>query len=96
MNKYIQEPDNKNTAETDDKPEVVLKHEDIQNEFGSKSIEQFAFDDEEDIDLANGSDCKGILTKKGGVKIAFMIKGGSVIYVMTSKRKHDTLSFMKK
>lgn len=61
-----------------------------------KSIEQFAFDDEDEMDLLGGSDLKSISTKSGNFKIAFMIKGGTVIYIMTSKIKNDSISFMKK
>lgn len=31
-----------------------------------------------------------------GIKVAYMIKGGTVIYVMVSKNKKESVSFMKK
>ena len=47
-------------------------------------------EDENDI-----SDAKGLVSKFKGLKIAFLIKGNSVIYVMLSKRKEST-TFMRK
>jgi hypothetical protein len=35
-------------------------------------------------------------TKANGLKIAFICKGGCMLYVMTSKVKKESLSFMKK
>lgn len=35
-------------------------------------------------------------TKSGGLKVAFVCKGGCILYVMTSKVKNESVSFMKK
>jgi len=35
-------------------------------------------------------------SKKNGVKVTFLVKGGTVIYVMISKHKHGSMSMMKK
>lgn len=81
------------TEEEESKPTPVVVD---MLEFDSKSIEQFAFDDEEDTDLLNGSDCKAMITRFKGLKVVYLIKGGSVIYVMISKNKNDSVTFMKK
>ena len=71
-----------------------LKQDD-QFEFDRNSEMQFCIEDD-DLDMNNASLCKGMRTRWHGLKIVFLVKGGSVIYVMITKHKTESTTFMKK
>lgn len=65
-------------------------------EFDQKpQIDQFEIEDDDESFLSS-SQCKGMKSRWSGLKVVFMVKGGSVIYVMISKVKHESMSFMNK
>ena len=56
---------------------------------------RFAIEDDEEFDLNFGSLIKNMYSNKK-LKIAFVVKGGCLIYIAVSKNPKESISFLKK